>query len=278
MVGVLARELDIATRLAREAGRLVLEVYGTAFDVDEKPDGQGPVTEADRRANTLLVDGLRRAFPTDDIVAEESPDRSQHRDRERCWFVDPLDGTRELVDRTGMFAVQIGLAINGMPGLGVVYGPVDDRLFVGVPGEMAYAEERGTRRVLTLRPPPVRSDELRLLVSRSHPSPLTDRFRQELGIHLVQAMGSVGLKCGAIAEGRADLYVHFSGKTYLWDTCAPEAVLRAAGGVLTDLAGVSYRYDGHALENRRGLIGCHREVLARVLPVAREIAREAGLA
>jgi 3'(2'), 5'-bisphosphate nucleotidase len=115
------------------------------------------------------------------------------------------------------------------------------------------------------------------LVSRSHPSPLTDRFRQELGIHQVQSMGSVGLKCGAIAEGRADLYVHFSGKTYLWDTCAPEAVLRAAGGVLTDLAGVSYRYDGRTLENRRGLIGCRHEVLARVLPVAQQIAREAGL-
>ena len=277
-MGLFARELETAAQLAREGGQLVLEVYGSAFTVDEKPDDQGPVTEADRRANKLLVDGLRRAFPTDGIVAEESPDRSQVRGRERCWFVAPLDGTRELVDRTGMFAVQIGLAIHGVPGLGVVYGPVDDRLFVGVPGDTAYGEERGTRRLLTLRPPPVQTGELRLLVSRSHPSPLTNRFRQELGIHQVQAMGSVGLKCGAIAEGRADLYVHFSGKTYLWDTCAPEAVLCAAGGVLTDVAGVRYRYDGRTLENRRGLIGCHHEVLARVLPVAQEIAREAGLA
>ena len=277
-MGLFARELETAAQLAREGGQLVLEVYGSAFTVDEKPDDQGPVTEADRRANKLLVDGLRRAFPTDGIVAEESPDRSQVRGRERCWFVDPLDGTRELVDRTGMFAVQIGLAIHGVPGLGVVYGPVDDRLFVGVPGDTAYVEERGTRRSLALGPCPVRTDGLRLLVSRSHPSPLTDRFRQELGIHQVQAMGSVGLKCGAIAEGRADLYVHFSGKTYLWDTCAPEAVLCAAGGVLTDVAGVRYRYDGRTLENRRGLIGCHPTVLARVVPVAQEIAREAGLA
>ncbi|RPH66327.1 MAG: 3'(2'),5'-bisphosphate nucleotidase CysQ [Myxococcaceae bacterium] len=276
-MGLFARELETAAQLAREAGRLVLEVYGGAFDVDQKPDDHGPVTEADRRANKLLVDGLRRAFSTDGIVAEESPDRPQHREHERCWFVDPLDGTREFVDHTGMFAVQIGLALHGMPRLGVVYGPVDDRLFVGVPGETAYVEERGTRRALALGPHPVRTDELRLVVSRSHPSPLTDRFRQEFGIDQVQAMGSVGLKCGAIAQGRADLYVHFSGKTYLWDTCAPEAVLRAAGGVLTDLAGVSYRYDGCTIENRRGLIGCHREVLARVLPVAQQIAREAGL-
>ena len=276
-MGLFARELKTAVQLAREAGRLVLEVYGAAFDVDQKPDDQGPVTEADRRANELLVDGLRRAFSADGIVSEESPDRPRHREHERCWFVDPVDGTSELVDRTGMFAVQIGLAIRGVPRLGVVYGPVDDRLFVGVPGQVAYVEQRGTRRALALGPGPIRTDQLRLLVSRSHPSLLSDRFHQELGIHQVQAMGSVGLKCGAIAEGRADLYVHFSDKTYLWDTCAPEAVLRAAGGVLTDLAGMGYRYDSRTLKNRRGLIGCHQEVLARVLPVAQRIAREAGL-
>ncbi|MGZ3338065.1 MAG: inositol monophosphatase family protein, partial [Isosphaeraceae bacterium] len=69
-MGLFARELETAALLAREAGRLVLEVYGGAFDVDQKPDGHGPITEADRRANKLLVDGLRRAFSTDGIVAE----------------------------------------------------------------------------------------------------------------------------------------------------------------------------------------------------------------
>jgi 3'(2'), 5'-bisphosphate nucleotidase len=202
-MGVFARELEVAVQLAREAGQLVLEVYGGAFEVYLKANDQAPVTEADRHANTLLVDGLRRAFSTDDIVAEESPDRNQQHRDERCWFVDPLDGTREFVDRTGMFAIQIGLAIQGIPRLGVVYSPVDDRMFVGVPGHFAYVEQRGERRPLALVPGPSHTDELRLLVSRSHPSPVTERFRQELGIHHVQSMGSVGWGSSVARSPRA---------------------------------------------------------------------------
>ncbi|HLT31479.1 MAG TPA: 3'(2'),5'-bisphosphate nucleotidase CysQ [Myxococcaceae bacterium] len=261
----LAHELEVAKRVAREAGALILEVYATAFTVVDKPGGAGPVTEADRRANAHIVRALTQAFPGDGVVAEETADTSGAT-AERCWWVDPLDGTREFVARNGMFAVHVGLSIGGEAVLGVVYRPTLDRLWAGVVGEGCTLEIAGARRSLHLPRPPGDPAALRLIVSRSHKSPWTQQVQDDLGIHSRVEMGSVGLKCGALAEGGADLYLHPSPYSYRWDACAPEAVLRAAGGVLTDLNGAGYRYDGEGgLRNDRGLIGCHPALLPRVL-------------
>ncbi|MGA9520399.1 MAG: 3'(2'),5'-bisphosphate nucleotidase CysQ [Myxococcaceae bacterium] len=272
----LQHELDIAVDLAREAGRIVLEVYATGFAVEDKPDGAGPVTEADQRANDFIVDRLRSAFPGDGVVAEESPVASHAARSGRCWFVDPVDGTAEFVEKNGMFAVHIGLAIDGQATVGVVFGPVPDKLYAGIVGRGAFLEEHGRRRPLQVSPPPA-SRDMRLVVSRSHKSKQTDRVRAELGITRVSELGSVGLKCGLIAEGGADLYLHPSDRSYRWDSCAPEAMLRAAGGVLTDFGGQPYRYDTDELRNVRGMIGCASAALPLVLPAASRIARESGL-
>jgi 3'(2'), 5'-bisphosphate nucleotidase len=260
-------ELDLAKRLAVEAGRVILEVYATPFDVVQKGDGQGPVTEADHRANTLIVEGLRAAYPTDSIIAEETRRRDETPSTRR-WFIDPLDGTREFVDRNGMFAVHIGLAVDGVARVGVVYAPVSGKLYSGLVGDAAWLELGGSTVKLQLpRPPDVR--DLHLLVSRSHKSKKTTALMQQLGITRVTQQGSVGLKVGLLAEGFADLYLHPSSKSSRWDSCAPEAVLRAAGGVLTDLAGAPYPYDGVQLENTRGIIACAPSVFDAVMPIVR---------
>lgn len=101
-------ELQVAARLARAAAEVIREVYEQPFEVVQKAGGGGPVTEADKRANELIVTGLTKEFPDDDIVAEESTHLAPK--QRRVWFVDPLDGTREFVDRNGMFAVHIGLS------------------------------------------------------------------------------------------------------------------------------------------------------------------------
>lgn len=268
-------ELEVACRLAREAGRLILEVYRTRFGVEEKAGGEGPVTEADTRANELIVSGLRRAFPGDSIIAEETARRDETRSP-RGWFVDPLDGTREFVDRNGMFAVHVGLAVHGVAALGVVYGPVQDKLYAGVVGQGCTLAAGGATRAL--RVAPVRSaSAVRLLVSRSHKSRETGLIARELGITDVKEYGSVGLKCGLIAEGAADLYLHASPRSSRWDACAPEAVLRAAGGALTDFAGTQYAYDGVELANVRGLVAGSADALPLVMPTVTRIARESGL-
>jgi 3'(2'), 5'-bisphosphate nucleotidase len=270
------RELHIARRLALDAGALLLEVYATVFSVREKPDGAGPVTDADARADELIVDGLRSEFPGDAIIAEESVEGAAAHGA-RCWYVDPLDGTREFVDRNGMFAVQIGLAVDGDAAVGVVFAPVSGKLYSGVVGRGGTLEERDAIRPLRVAPAPARAADLRLVVSRSHQSPTTDQIREVLRIDRVIEMGSVGLKCGLVAEGLADVYLHPSSRTYRWDSCAPEAVLRAAGGRLTDLAGIPYLYRGTELENGRGLLGCSPGACNLVLPVVHQAARATGL-
>jgi len=269
-------ERDTARRIAREAGRLLLEVYATPFSVEHKAGGLGPVTEADTRANDLIVTALKRAFPGDGVVAEESDNGADARRFERCWFVDPLDGTQEFVNRNGEFAIHIGLAIGGEATLGVVYRPVGDRLYSGVVGQGGDVEVDGERRPLRVSDvtEPAR---LRLVVSRSHRSKLTQQVVERLGIERQRESGSVGIKCGLLAEAAADLYLHVSDKSYRWDNCAPEAVLRAAGGILTDLGGAPYRYDGVELRNMRGLLACNAAAFPHVQPVVADFAREAGL-
>jgi len=269
-----AREIEVATRLAHEAGEILLEVYETDFEVIDKPEGGGPVTIADERANELIVSGLRAAFPTDGIVAEESIDNSDPARVERCWFVDPLDGTKEFVQHTGDFAVHIGLAVGGEAVAGVVYQPVQDRLFAGIIGVGCELIEAGARRPLHL--PSAPADPLRLVVSRAHRSPRVLEISERLSIEEVEHRGSVGLKCGIVALGEADLYVHASRLSYRWDACAPEAIVRAAGGFFGSMAGQPYRYDGDELQNVRGILACHPAALPRVLPVIEAVARDAG--
>lgn len=268
------RELQVAARLARQAAEVIREVYDTPFAVVQKSGGGGPVTEADRRANELIVAGLQAEFPGDEIVAEESAHLAPKRDR--VWFVDPLDGTREFVDRNGMFAVHIGLAIEGKAVAGVVHAPIQRALWSGAVGHPCTLELGHDKRELMMQPVK-RTDALRLLVSRSHKSKKTEKIKQALGITQVREQGSVGLKCALLAMGEADLYLHPSNKSSRWDSCAPQAVIEAAGGQLTDFAGVPYEYRGAAIVNERGLVACHRDTWTMAGETIARIARETGI-
>ncbi|MCP3144662.1 3'(2'),5'-bisphosphate nucleotidase CysQ family protein [Pyxidicoccus xibeiensis] len=269
-------ELDTARRIARQAADILLAVYATNFAVQDKAGGMGPVTEADQRANAFIVGELRKAFPGDGVVAEESDNSAAGKRFERCWYVDPMDGTQEFVNRNGEFAIHVGLAIGGEARLGVVYRPVGDKLYSGVVGQGAFLEEAGERRALRVSDV-AEPAALRLVVSRSHRSRLTSAVAQRLGITREKESGSVGLKCGLLAEATADLYIHTSNKSYRWDNCAPEALLRAAGGILTDLGGTPYSYDGSELQNHRGLLACNAAAFSQVQPVVARFAREAGI-
>jgi 3'(2'), 5'-bisphosphate nucleotidase len=119
--------------------------------------------------------------------------------------------------------------------------------------------------------PVLEPSALRLLVSRSHKSKKTERIRQALGITRVREHGSVGLKVALLTLGEADLYLHPSPRSSRWDSCAPQAVIEAAGGVLVDFGGNPYRYNG------RGLLACAKETLAVVGPTIERLARETGL-
>lgn len=271
---MLAEELSAAVEIAERASALLLEIYATDFDVEYKA-GDSPVTVADTRANALIVGALRERFPDDGIVAEESKDHGDAFSRPRCWFVDPLDGTKEFIKKNGEFAVMIGLAVEGEARLGVVAQPAKGKLYTGVVGVGAELLQDGQRRSLQVSDIAKASD-LTLVVSRSHRPENIGQLVDQLGIERELKSGSVGLKIGIISEQTADLYVHASDRACKWDACGPEAVVRAAGGRFTDLFGKPFDYRDPDLQTSRGMLACNAAAFDGVLPAVRSLAEDAG--
>lgn len=253
---------------AGSAARAVMRVYEAGFDVDFKI-GDDPVTAADREANALVIAELSRAFPGVPIVAEESDPASYagFQRSPRAFFVDPLDGTREFVQRSGEFGVLIGLAEDGRATAGAIVLPSVARTFVGAEGLGAFEVHADGSRVPIAVSATTDIEMASCVVSRWHRGPREDAVLAKLGARLV-VCGSAGLKGLRVATGEADLFVHPAMAGYRWDTCAPEAIVRAAGGVFTDTRGDAIDYRGDCLENDGGAcVGnptLHASALARL--------------
>ncbi|MDQ3818891.1 MAG: aminotransferase class I/II-fold pyridoxal phosphate-dependent enzyme [Acidobacteriota bacterium] len=278
---VYGRELKVALQLAREAGAGLLEYYDSPLHVERKVDADQytePVTQADRFANELIVSGLRREFPEDGILAEESIDTERRLSKRRVWMVDPMDGTNGFIARDGDFAVQIGLAVEGRSVLGVVYQPLPDVLYRATEGAGAWVERKG------FEPERARVSDhreiarMRLAASRNHRSPRMDVVMRALGIEEEVRRGSVGIKVGLIIERQCDLYIHLSPRTKQWDTCAPEIILAEAGGRMTDLFGQPLGYNNPDVQNRNGLVAsngaAHDAVIGSLAPLLKEFGRK----
>lgn len=286
--GDYANELRVALGLARAAGAEALSYQGGPLRVDHKEEFDEPVTQADRAVNELIVRGLAGAFPDDGILAEESADTDRRLACERVWMVDPLDGTKGFIAGSGDYAVQIGLAVGGASVLGVVYAPAADVLYWAARGRGAWVERtipEAESRVSVERLSVTTEGSLgrmRLAESRSHRGPRMDSVVRALGVRAEIKRHSVGIKVGLLVERQADLYIHLSGKTKQWDTCAPEAVLTEAGGRMTDLWGEPLAYNTPDVYNRRGLVAsnaaAHDLVIKRIRPLLEQFGGGPGRA
>jgi 3'(2'), 5'-bisphosphate nucleotidase len=224
--------VPLMRRLALEAGDKIMEVYnGPDFDVKSKSDAS-PVTEADEAADALISAGLRAAFPDVTLITEEQA--ASHALRAKTFLiVDPLDGTKEFVQRRGDFTVNIAYVKDGIPLRGVVYAPAQKRLFytladgatVEETGELLVHSPGALTRIGVSTPD---NAALMVVASKSHRDAATDDY---IGKYAVKDMKSAGssLKFCLIATGEADLYPRL-GRTMEWDTAAGDAVLRGAGG------------------------------------------------
>lgn len=225
-------------RLARLAGAAIMDVYATDFTVERKGD-DSPVTEADQKAEALILPGLQALTPDIPIVAEEEaaagriPDVSND-----FWLVDPLDGTKEFIKKNGEFTVNIGLIRAGRPVAGVVYAPALGVLWAGA-GDRAWREDSSGRAAIACRKVPERGAVV--LDSRSHRAPerLTAFLAELPEVQLVNAGSS--LKFCKVADASADYYPRF-GPTCEWDTAAGHAVLAAAGGEVVTWDGAPLAY------------------------------------
>jgi 3'(2'), 5'-bisphosphate nucleotidase len=235
--------IDTLEALALDAGKAILEVYRAGPNVTIKSDAS-PVTEADERAEAIILAGLKTAFPDIPVVAEEAaaagniPDVSG----KRFFLVDPLDGTKEFINKRDDFTVNIALIENGVPVAGIVYAPARNVAYTGIDGQaqklvisddfsVTSREKIGCRDA---------TEGLTAVASRSHNSPETEAFLAERGVTDTTSVGS-SLKFCIVAEGKADVYPRF-GRTMEWDTAAGDAVLRAAGGVTNNPDGSVFRY------------------------------------
>lgn len=233
-------------QLASDAGRVVMEVYATDFEVRTKSDAS-PVSEADERAEALLVPGVQALLPGVPVVAEEAVSRGSLPGQHllaagEFLLIDPVDGTREFVSRNGDFTVNVALVRDGVPVAGVVYAPAKQRLFVGgssaSTGDLVAGEQVGRLEPMATRPYP--PSGLVAVASRSHLDEQTQAFLDRLQPADTRSAGS-SLKFCLVAAGEADVYPRF-GPTMEWDTAAGDAVLRAAGGTVVDEHGDVFRY------------------------------------
>ena len=232
--------IPVIRRLALEAGERIMAVYdGPDFEVRSKSDAS-PVTIADEAADGLISAGLRAAFPDVVLITEEQA--ASHALRAATFLiVDPLDGTKEFVQRRGDFTVNIAYVENGVPLRGVVYAPAQGRLFYtqadGVAVEETGALDKAVvGRVVRIGVSKPDNGALMVVASKSHRDAATDEYIARYAVRDMKSAGS-SLKFCLVATGEADLYPRL-GRTMEWDTAAGDAVLRGAGGLVV-------RFDDH---------------------------------
>jgi 3'(2'), 5'-bisphosphate nucleotidase len=237
--------LEQVIEAARAAGEVVLDEYERGAVKRHKSDGS-PVCGADERSQEVILTHLGELAPDIPAVAEEGAQPSLAAPDELFWLVDPLDGTKEFLDRTDEFTVNIALIEDRAPVLGVVLAPARDLLFAAAPGIGASLEDREGRRSILARSIP--SEGATVVSSRSHGDrEALARFAAGRRVARTAVAGS-SLKFCLLAAGEADLYPRF-GRTMEWDTAAGDAVLRAAGGRVTDLEGRPLAYGKPGFEN-----------------------------
>jgi 3'(2'), 5'-bisphosphate nucleotidase len=229
--------------LATTAGDAILEVYATDFDVQAKEDNS-PLTQADMASNGIIVAGLEALTPDIPIISEEFglPDFDERSAWSRYWLIDPLDGTKEFVNRNGEFTVNIALIDNNRPVFGVVQVPVTGVTYIGREGAGAEIRDNDGTRKITVADKS--ATPARVVGSRSHRGRSLDAYLQKLGDFEMLPMGS-SLKFCRVAEGTADLYPRL-GLTSEWDTAAAQAVVEQAGGKVIKLDGEPLSYNTKA--------------------------------
>jgi 3'(2'), 5'-bisphosphate nucleotidase len=234
--------------LAQKAGKAILQVYNGEITVEIKDDNS-PLTAADKASHEIIAAGLKALTPNIPILSEEGRDipYEERKHWKRFWLVDPLDGTKEFIKRNGEFTVNIALIEGNAPVFGVVYVPVQGKMYVGIVGEGAFLQEGdGESRKIQVRKPDSEAG-LTVVMSRSHPSPELQEYLKDIKAAEALPVGS-SLKLCAVAEGKADLYPRL-GPTMEWDTGAGQAVVQAAGGTVLMLEGQPLPYNKENLLN-----------------------------
>ncbi len=243
--------LDTIRQIAADAGREILSHYDDEIPVDYKAD-DSPLTQADRAAHHLIVDRLRAAFPDVPVLSEESDpaDIAERRSWSRFWLVDPLDGTKEFIKKTGQFTVNIALIEDGEAVEGVVYVPAQRVTYFARRGDGAFRQD-GEAEAEAIAVRSAAPERLTVVASRDHAGPEVAAILEnmaEAGVEVESASMGSSLKFCLVAEGAADLYPR-TVPTMEWDTAAAQCIVETAGGQVTTLGGARLSYNKQSLRN-----------------------------
>lgn len=240
--------LDKVIVIAKQAGDILMNYYNNGkFDVELKNNQAfNFVTSADKASDVFLRKAFKKAFPGDQVITEEH--KSEVKDfRKRVWFVDPLDSTKSFVNHMNSFSVMIGACDNGIPTMGVVYAPALKLLYYAEKDKGAFMEQeskQGETKTIKLKVTTtahIKDATIVTRISLNEPRKL-DSAIAAIGFGKVIPESSVGLKLGLIAQGKADCHINSNINVRFWDTCAPEAILSEAGGIVTDFNGKPLNY------------------------------------
>lgn len=247
-------------------GPEVLSIYRhDVFLVDEKQD-KSPVTQADMKVLMMIRDLLKE---TGEPVCSEE-DKVKKRVKGSYWLVDPLDGTKDFIEKTGEFSVMVSYIQYDTPVFGIVFLPIINAVYYAVVHGGAFFVDKTLKKRQVYFSPKNSLESLRLITSRHHMTQNDRQLISSLDIRTVIPCGSVGVKIIRMIEGYADLYMNTSAHTHVWDSAAPEVILTEAGGVITDMYGEKLVYNDPYAINAHGLLAAHKNLLSVIVPFTKQ--------
>ncbi len=247
---IVESETLLALRAALAAGKEIIHIYENGFTTTFKEDKQ-PVTQADIASNECILKILQETnYP---ILSEETKDTSERLDHDRIWIIDPLDGTREFINKNGEFSIMIALVERKQPILGVVYQPTNKLLYVAQKNQGCFQRLNNGWEKLTISNIK-KLEEARAILSKSDYPEKDRQFIRNINVKKISQKGSAGLKVGEICSGNAEFYYKTNNKLKEWDTAAAYIMISEAGGKMTDLRGNELIYNQKEVIHQNGIL------------------------
>ncbi len=251
----LKSELTYATIVIKAAGETLINNQNKPFEIEEKED-KTLVSNADKESSQIITSTLSNLFPNYAILDEETIEDGSRFKKEYCWVIDPLDGTKEFLNKEDNFGIIIGLMKNFEPVLGLTYRPKTDELVYAVKGKGAFMQKQGKRERLFVSD----SEEINLLVSASRSSPELEEMIERISPNSITKMGS-SLKIVEVAKANATAYLcPRTSIMHLWDLCGTSLILEEAGGKITDVYGNPFDFSQRDSANKKGIIAANNKI------------------
>lgn len=230
--------------IVENAGNAIMKLYNKEFKTEIKEDNS-PVTEADMLAHKILTEKLSKYGY--EIISEEGENLIPKENS--FWVIDPIDGTKDFISKTGEFSVMLGFLENGVTTFSVICAPAMGKTYYAIKDKGSFLIENGTEKKLSIN-----VGDKRMVISRNHFKAHEKETADNIGVKDYVKMGSTGVKFGCIAEGKADFYLNDTKTLGIWDVCGPSLIVKEAGAFVFDKFGNELTFDLESKKMKKGVI------------------------